>query len=73
MAQIILNPLLGRISGRVGDFVFKTINGKTFMYFRPKSKKKQRKSNSDEYQKRPNTPFSNIFKKPKGSKQTNDS
>lgn len=72
MARII-NPLFGNLSGRVGDFVFMTKNGKTFMYFRPKSEKKQRKSNSDEYQKGPNTPFSNIFKKPKNPKQTNDS
>lgn len=66
MARII-NPLFGNLSGRVGDFVFMTKNGKTFMYFRPKSEKKQRKSNSDEYQKGPNNPFSNVFKKSKNS------
>ena len=69
MAQIMLNPIFGNLSGRVGDFVFKTINNKTFMYYRPKSEKKPRKSNDDdcEYQKNTNTPFSNVFKK------TNDS
>ena len=66
MARLI-DPLFGNLSGRMGDFVFKTINGKTFVYYRPKSEKKPRKSNDDDYQyqKRPNNPFSNIFKKTK--------
>ena len=68
MAQLI-NPLFGNLSGRVGDFVFKTINGKTFMYYRPKLNKKESKSENDEYdtEKRNSNPFSSIFKKTKAS------
>ena len=70
MAQVLLNPLFGKISGRVGDFVFKTINDKTFMYYRPKLEKKKSNSENDdyEYQKRRNSPFNNnFFKKTKES------
>ena len=66
MAQLI-NPIFGNLSGRVGDFVFKTINGKTFMYYRPKLNKKESKSEIDEYdsEKRTRNPFSNVFKRTK--------
>lgn len=37
MAQII-NPIFGKISGKVGDFVFRNVNGKTFLCNRPKSR-----------------------------------
>ncbi|MFA7360332.1 MAG: hypothetical protein WC139_04785 [Candidatus Kapaibacterium sp.] len=69
MARLI-NPLFGNLSGRVGDFVFMTRNGKTFMYYRPKLEKKKSNSENDdyEYQKRPNNPFNNnFFKKTKES------
>lgn len=64
MARLI-NPLFGNISGRVGDFVFKTINGKTFMYYRPKEEKKQKNTDNDEYdfRKRHNNPFYDDFNK----------
>ncbi len=68
MAQLI-NPLFGNISGRVGDFVFKTINGKTFMYYRPKNKNKKEKSDNYEYdsEKRTINLIPNVFKKTKAS------
>ena len=47
MAQLI-DPIFGNISGRLGDFVFMTKNGKTFMYYRPKLTKKPGKPARDE-------------------------
>ena len=68
MAQLI-NPLFGNLSGRVDDFVFKIINGKTFMYYRPKAEKKKEKSENYEYasEKRTINLIPNVFKKTKVS------
>lgn len=68
MARVI-NPLFGNLSGRVGDFVFMTKNGKTFMYYRPKAKKIQTKSINDEYdsEEKSLNSFSNFFKRVKES------
>ncbi len=40
MAQIV-NPKYGNLSGRIGDLVFVTKYGKTFVYYRPKEEKKK--------------------------------
>jgi len=37
---IVNDPFFEKLSGRLGDYVFKQMNGKTFVYYRPKSQKK---------------------------------
>ena len=39
MAEIRLPGWIRSISGRVGDYVFRTQNGKTFMYYQPKRRR----------------------------------
>ena len=36
MAEIKLTGWIQSISGRIGNYVFQTRNGKTFMYYQPK-------------------------------------
>ena len=36
MAKVILNSALTRLSGRVGDVIFRTINGRTHVYAAPR-------------------------------------
>jgi len=36
MAKVMLNSALTRLSGRVGDVIFRTINGRTHVYAAPR-------------------------------------
>jgi hypothetical protein len=40
---IIRDPFFEKLSGRLGDYVFKQMNGKTFVYYRPKAEKENNK------------------------------
>jgi hypothetical protein len=37
---ILNDPLFGKLSGRLGDYVFKQVNGKTVVCYMPKKQKK---------------------------------
>jgi hypothetical protein len=36
---ILKDPLFGKLSGRLGDYVFKSVNGKTVICYMPKKEK----------------------------------
>ena len=41
MAEVQLDPLFRTISGRLGDVVFRTVRGKTYMYASPRASAKE--------------------------------
>lgn len=47
----IKDPLVGNLSGRLGDYVFRTVNGKTIVCYMPR---KQKKSECEEETKKTN-------------------
>lgn len=57
---IIRDPLFEKLSGRLGDYVFKQINGKTFVYYRPKAQKNY--DYSDDTEETHKTPVSLLTK-----------
>ena len=63
---IVKDPFFEKLSGRLGDFVFKQMNGKTFVYYRPKDKKNN--NNAEEPQENPVSYLSRLFKKNRCSK-----
>ncbi|MEI7483074.1 MAG: hypothetical protein WCK13_00030 [Ignavibacteriota bacterium] len=45
---IIKDPILGNLSGRIGDLVFKQRYGKTVVYYMPKKQKKNIRNEESE-------------------------
>jgi hypothetical protein len=57
---IVKDPFFEKLSGRLGDYVFKQMNGKTFVYYRPKT---QKNNNKEEPQENPVSFFGRLFNK----------
>jgi hypothetical protein len=45
---IIKDPILGNLSGRIGDYVFRQRYGKTVVYYMPKKQKKNIRNEESE-------------------------